>query len=186
MGIPDDLTWLLRNLYANQDATVRIRHGTTDWFQIGEGVYQDCILSPYLFNFSVESGQFSCSFWLFVMPWTAAYHAPPSMDFPGKSTGVGCHLIFLLAILIPTFESSSPTFLMMYSVYMLNKEGDNIQPWYTPFPILNLSVAPCLVLTIASCHSYRFLRRQVRWSGIPISLKIVHSLLWSTPSKALA
>ena len=62
MGISDHLTCLLRNLYAGQETTVRIRHGTTDWFQIGEGVYQDCILSPYLFNFSVESGQFSCSF----------------------------------------------------------------------------------------------------------------------------
>ena len=62
MGIPDHLTYRLRNLYANQDTTVRIRHGTTDWFQIGEGVYQDCILSPCLFNFYVESGQFSRSF----------------------------------------------------------------------------------------------------------------------------
>ena len=50
MGIPDHLTYLLRNLYANQDTTVRIRHGTTDWFQIGKGVRQSCILSPYLFN----------------------------------------------------------------------------------------------------------------------------------------
>jgi len=62
MGIPDHLTYLLRNLYANQDITVRIRHGTTDWFQTGEGVYQDCIFSPCLFNFYVESGQFSRSF----------------------------------------------------------------------------------------------------------------------------
>ena len=54
MGIPDHLTCLLRNLYAGQDATVRIGHGTTDWFQIGKGVYQGCILSPCLFNFCVE------------------------------------------------------------------------------------------------------------------------------------
>ena len=80
MGIPDHLTCFLRNLYASQEATVRTRHGTTDWFQIGEGVYQDCILSPYLFNFSVESGQFSCSFWLFVMPWTAACQASLSIS----------------------------------------------------------------------------------------------------------
>ena len=50
MGILDHLTCLLRNLYAGQEATVRTGHGTTDWFQIGKGVCQDCILSPYLFN----------------------------------------------------------------------------------------------------------------------------------------
>ena len=48
--IADNLTCLLRNLYAGQEATVRTRHGTTDWFQIGKGVRQDCILSAYLFN----------------------------------------------------------------------------------------------------------------------------------------
>ena len=51
MGIPDHLTCLLRNLYAGQEATVRPGHGTTDWFQIGKGVGQGCILSPCLFNF---------------------------------------------------------------------------------------------------------------------------------------
>ena len=50
MGIPDHLTCLLRNLYAGQEATVRTRYGTTDWFQIGKGVHQGCILSPCLFN----------------------------------------------------------------------------------------------------------------------------------------
>ena len=51
MGIPDHLTYLLRNLYAGQEAAVRTGHGTTDWFQIGKGVCQGCILSPCLFNF---------------------------------------------------------------------------------------------------------------------------------------
>ena len=51
MGIPDHLTCLLRNLYAGQEATVRIGHETTDWFQIGKGVRQGCIFSSYLFNF---------------------------------------------------------------------------------------------------------------------------------------
>ena len=50
MGIPDHLTCLLRNLYAGQEATVRTGHGTTDWFQIGKGVHQGCVLSPSLFN----------------------------------------------------------------------------------------------------------------------------------------
>ena len=54
MGIPDHLTCLLRNLYAGQEATVRIGHGTTDWFQIGNGVRQGYILSPCLFNFYAE------------------------------------------------------------------------------------------------------------------------------------
>ena len=54
MGIPDNLTCLLRNLYAGQEATVRTGHGTADWFQIGKGVCQGCILSPYLFNFYAE------------------------------------------------------------------------------------------------------------------------------------
>ena len=54
MGIPDHLTCLLRNLYAGQEATVRTRHGTTDWSQIGKGVRQSCILSPCLFNLCAE------------------------------------------------------------------------------------------------------------------------------------
>jgi len=54
MGIPDHLTCLLRNLCVGQEATGRTRHGTTDWFQIGKGVRQGCILSPYLFNLYAE------------------------------------------------------------------------------------------------------------------------------------
>ena len=54
MGIPDHLTCLLKNLYAGQEATVGTAHGTTDWFQIGKGVRQGCILSPCIFNFCEE------------------------------------------------------------------------------------------------------------------------------------
>ena len=54
MGIPDHLTCLLRNLYGGQEATVRTGHGTTDWFQIGKGVRQGYVLSPYLFNLYAE------------------------------------------------------------------------------------------------------------------------------------
>ena len=71
----------------------------------------------------------------------------------------------------------------MCSAYKLNEQGDNIQPWRTPFPIWSQSVVPCPVLTVASWPAYRFLRRQVRWSGIPISFRIFHSLWWSTPVK---
>ena len=55
--------------------------------------------------------------------------------------------------------------------YKLNKQGDNIQPWCPPFPIWNQSVVPCPILTVASWPAYRILRRQVRWSGIPLSFK---------------
>ena len=55
IGIPDHLTCLLRNLYAGQEAIVRTRHGTTDWFQIGKGVQQGCILSPCLFDVYAEN-----------------------------------------------------------------------------------------------------------------------------------
>ena len=60
----------------------------------------------------------------------------------------------------------------MFSAYKLNKQGDNIQPWRISFPILNQMVVPRLVLTVTSWPAYRFLRRQIKWSGIPISLRI--------------
>ena len=66
------------------------------------------------------------------------------------------------------------------TLYQLNKEGYNIQPWHIPFLIWNQSVAPCPVLTVASWSAYTFLRRQVRWSGIPISLRIFHSISTET------
>ena len=91
-------------------------------------------------------------------------------------------LIFLQAILIPACASFSPPFLMMQSIYKLSKQGDYIHPWHTPLPIWNHSVVPCPVPTVASWPAYRFLRRQIRWSGIPISWRIFHSLLWSTKS----
>ena len=63
---------------------------------------------------------------------------------------------------------------MIYTAYQFNKHGDNTQPWCTPFPIWNQSVFPCLVLNVASWPAYRFLKRQVRWSGIPFSFRIFH------------
>ena len=81
MGIPDYLTWLLRNLYASQEATVRTRHGITKWFKIGKGVCQDCILSHWLFNLYAEfsSVQSLSCVWFFVTPWTAACQASLSI-----------------------------------------------------------------------------------------------------------
>ena len=81
-------------------------------------------------------------------------------------------LVFPLAVLIPACDLSNPAFLLMYSAYKLNKHGDKIQPWCIPFLILNQSVVPCLALIVSSWPVYRFLRRQVKYSGIPISLRI--------------
>ena len=80
MGITDHLTCLLRNLCAGQEATVKTGQGTMDWFQIGKGVCQGCILSPCLFNFYAESVQFSHSVVSdSVTPWTAAHQASLSI-----------------------------------------------------------------------------------------------------------
>ena len=84
-------------------------------------------------------------------------------------------LIFLPAIMIPAYASLSPAFLMMYSEYKLHKQGDKIQPWSTPFPIWKQSVVPCPVLTVASWPAYRRLKRQVRWSDVPIFFRFFHS-----------
>ena len=70
----------------------------------------------------------------------------------------------------------------MYSVYKLNKQGDNIQPCHTPFPIWNEFIVPYLIITTVSWPAYRSLRWQVRWPGSIISLGIFHSLMWSTQS----
>ena len=70
---------------------------------------------------------------------------------------------FSLAVLIPACASSSPAFLMMYSAYKLNKQGDNIQAWRTPFPIWNQFVVPCPVLTVASDLHTDFSGGQVVW-----------------------
>ena len=78
-------------------------------------------------------------------------------------------LIFLPEILIPACVLSNLAFHMIYSAYKLNKQSDNIQPWHTPFPTLTQSIIACPVLTVASWPAYRLLKRQVRWSGIPIS-----------------
>ena len=86
------------------------------------------------------------------------------------------HCFHCFPIYFPWSDGTSPAFLMMYSAYKLNKQGDDIQPWRTPFPIWNESVVPCPVLTVASWPAYKFLKRQVRWSGIPISFRIFHSL----------
>ena len=89
-------------------------------------------------------------------------------------------LIFLPAILIPACASSSPAFHMMYSAYNLNNQGDNIQPWYIPFQILNQFTVPCLVLTVAFWPAYRFLRTEVK--GLEKEMATHSSVLdWRIP-----
>ena len=94
-------------------------------------------------------------------------------------------LMFLPPILIPACNSCSLTFLMMCRVYRLNKQGDSRQSCPTPFSVLNQSVVPYRVLTVASWPAYKFLRRQVRWSGVSTCVRAFYSLSWSTQSKAL-
>ena len=94
-------------------------------------------------------------------------------------------LMFFPPVLIVAYKSSIPAFLMMCSVYRLNKHGDSRQSCCSPFSILNQLVVPYSVLTIASWPAYRFLRRQVRWSGIPISLGAFHSIYYDPHSQRL-
>ena len=93
-------------------------------------------------------------------------------------------LIFLPAILIPACASSSPAFQMRCSAYKLNKQDDNMEPCCTPFLIWNQSIVPCPLLTVASWPAYRFLRRQIRWSGIPTSLRIFSQFVVIHPAKS--
>ena len=86
------------------------------------------------------------------------------------------NLLFLIWKCFP-FDVTYQISLISLISLQLNKQGNNIQPWRTPFPIWNQSVVPCPVLTIAFWPAYRFLRRQVRWPGIPISWRIFYSLL---------
>ena len=96
----------------------------------------------------------------------------------------GCWCFSCLSCFVPC-NSFSRAFFMMCSAYRLNKQGDNRQPCHTSFSILN-KPAPYRVLTVASWLAHNLLRRQVRWSGIPNSLRTFHSLLWPTQSKASA
>ena len=112
-------------------------------------------------------------------PWTTAHQAslsitisqslpkPMSIESVIPSNHlILCHPLLLLPSIFPSIRVFS-----------------NESVLHTPFPIWNQSLVPCLVLTVASWSAYRCLRRQLRWSGIPISWRICHSLLWSTWSK---
>ena len=140
---------------------------------------------PFHLPWSDRTGCHNLCFWMLsfkptfsVFSFTFIKRLFSSSSLPAKRLVSSAYLrllIFLPAVLIPACASSYLAFRMMYSAYNLNKQGDNIQPWCTPFLISNQSVVPCPVLTVASWPAYRFLKRQVRWSGIPISFRIFHS-----------
>ena len=206
MGISDHPTCLLRNLYAGQEATVRTGHGTTDWFQIGKRVHQGCILSLCLFNLYAEyimrnAGLKEAQAGIKIAAATAkslqsclTLCDPMDCSQPGSSVhGILQARILEWVAISFSRGSSQPRGWTQVSciadrrfILWATKQGDNIQPWCTPFPIWNQSVVPRPVLTVASWPAYRFLKRQVRWPGISISFRISHSLLWSTQSKVLA
>ena len=143
-----------------------------DWCH-GLNVFE-CWVSRQLFHFpsfSFIKGLFSSSSLLAITVVSSAYLRL---------------LIFLPVILTPACDSFSPTFHMMYYAHKLNKQGDNIQPCHTPFPILNQFIVPCSVLIVASWPTYRFLRTLVRWSGIPVSLRIFHSFFVSYTVKGFS
>ena len=126
---------------------------------------------------------------LFVTSWTVAYQVPPSMRFSRQECWSGLPFPSPWDLPKPGIEAGPPALLadalLSEPPGKLNKQVDNIQPWHTPFPLLNQSVVPCPLLTVASWPTHGFLRRQVRWSGILIFLRIFHSLLWTTQTKAL-
>ena len=150
-------------------------------------------LFPHLFAMNWwDRMSWSLSFECWVL--RQLFHSPLSLSSRGSQFLFAfCHKVGVICIseVIDISPSSldsglcSPN-LAFRMMYKLNKQGDCIQPWRTPFPIWSRSIVPCPVLTVASWPAYRFLRRQVRWFGIPISLRIFQSSLWSTQSKALA
>ena len=97
-----------------------------------------------------------------------------------------CSTFFTVQLSHPYMTTGKIIALTRQTTYKLNKQGDSIQSWHTPFLIWKQSVVPCPVLTVASWPAYKFLKRQVRWSANLISFRIFHNLLWSTQVKAMA
>ena len=169
----------------------RSKHLSISWLQSPSTVILEPKKIKSLSLFSLFSHLFAMKWWGLMLwshifrCWVLSQLLHPHQDTISSSLSairvVSCAhprlLTFLLAILISACDSSSLAFCMMYSAYESNTQSDNTQPSHMPLPILNQSVVPCLVLTVASWPAYTFLRRQVRWSGIPISWRIFHSLL---------
>ena len=161
------------------------KNKVSHWFHVSPSICHE-VMGPYVMIFVFWMLTFKPAFSLSSFTFIKRLFSSSSLSAIRvvSSAYLRC-LILLPAILIPACDFYSPVFLMIYSAYKLNKQGDNIQPWCTPFPIWNQSVVvPCPVLTVPSWPVYRVVKRQVRWSSIPISFRIFHSL-WSTQSKAL-
>ena len=121
---------------------------------------------------------FKSTFWLFSFTFIKRLFSSSSLSAIRVVSSVYLRwFIFFWAVLISAGASSSLAFCLIYSAYKLNKQDDNIQPWRTPFSILNQTIVLCLVLTVASFPAYRFLRRKVRCSVIPISLRILQFVM---------
>ena len=146
------------------------------------------------FNVVVVDVQALSHFWLFSTPWTVACQASLSSTMSWsllkfmytESVMLSnhlflCHSLLLLPSIFPSARIFSNELARhishVCSAYKLNKQGDNIQPWCTSFPILNQPIVPCPALTVSSWPVYRFFRRQIRWYDIAISLSIFHSPL---------
>ena len=170
----------------------RSKHLLISWLQLPSAVILEppkvksltvSIISPSICHEVMGPDAMILVFWMLSL--SQLFHSPLSISSRGSLvllhfTAISVMspaylrlVIFLPAILIPACASSSLVFLMMFSAYKLNKQGNNIQPWCTPFLIWNPSIVPCPLLTVASWAAHRFLKRWVRWPGIPISFRIL-------------
>ena len=157
----------------------RSKHLLISWLQSPSAVILEPNIPIYL-PWSDGTGCHDLSFWMLSFKPAFSFSSFTSIKrlFSSSSlSNIGVVssayltlLIFLLAVLVPVCASSIPVFCMMYSVYKLNKQDDNIQLWHILFLILNQSILPCPVLTVASWPVCRFLRKQVRWNTRPRSI----------------
>ena len=161
-----------------------------DWFQIWKGVCQGCVVSPWLFNlYAAAAAAAAKSPQSCLTLCDPIDSSPPGCPIPGFLQAKTLEWVAIsfssawkwtvkvksasrVRLLAAPWTAAYQAPPSMYTTYKLIKQGDNIQPWCSPFLIWNQSIVPCPVLTVASWASYRFLRRQIRWSGIPISWRI--------------
>ena len=158
MGIPDYQNCILRNLYAGQEATVRTGHGIADWFQIGKGVHQGCMMSPFLFNLYAE----------YIMRSAGLEETQAGTKIAGRNIN---NLRYADDTTLMAEREEELKSLLMKVKGESEKSG------------LKLNIQKTKIMASGPITSWlidgermetRFLRRQVRWSGIPISSRIFH------------